>query len=287
MRAVWDAQLPQKTTEVQQKLVGVANDCGFDTLITSGPALDSEKAATLQKKAAVHDMDVLEIVLPYVTDAIRESLPESARQRVHPVEQAFLDTIENDLGVYGNRRLAHYWVPPVLGREFLCFIHPQSHAILEDRVTEALKRADGIALDGFGYRNQYACFCDRCRHRRETRHEQNAESKAKTLRETSEETLVTTSERLNDHAQDINPDAVVTNHLWPPFRPNPTYGHRLKLDYCSQTISWYYRPTWSIERVEFEAAEHRRLETPSRNRFVPFVAMYDNPGSLRSAERLR
>ena len=41
----------------------------------------------------------------------------------------------------------------------------------------------------------------------------------------------------------------------PPFRPNPGYASRLALDYCSQTISWFYRPVWPLERVAFELAE--------------------------------
>ncbi|MCB0143264.1 MAG: hypothetical protein KDE50_25425, partial [Caldilineaceae bacterium] len=73
---------------------------------------------------------------------------------------------------------------------------------------------------------------------------------------------------------------------WPPFRPNPYYGSRLQLDYCSQTISWFYKPNWSLARVEFEAQEMKRLEEPAHNRFVPFIAMFHEPYLARSGARI-
>ena len=76
------------------------------------------------------------------------------------------------------------------------------------------------------------------------------------------------------------------NHVWPPFRPDPYYGHRLALDYCSQTISWFYRPVWSLARVDFEAAEHRRLEDRVANTFVPFIGFHASEQWRRSPQRL-
>lgn len=72
------------------------------------------------------------------------------------------------------------------------------------------------------------------------RQAEHDESAATALRAVSEAALIDISERLYGHAKAIDDEATVTNHRWPPFRPNPTYGHRLRLDYCSQTISRYY-----------------------------------------------
>jgi hypothetical protein len=102
----------------------------------------------------------------------------------------------------------------------------------------------------------------------------------------SEESLVEISRVLNEEAKSVNPDAVVTNHLWPPFYPNESYGWRLKMDYCTQTISWFYRPSWSLERVEFEASEMKRLEDKAHNTFVPFIGHYSDPYLVRSPDRL-
>ena len=41
-----------------------------------------------------------------------------------------------------------------------------------------------------------------------------------------------------------------------------------------------------LERVRFEAEEMKRLEDPSRNRFVPFIACYADDHNVRSPERI-
>ena len=182
---------------------------------------------------------------------------------------------------------SYRWYPVVQGLETLCFEHPASQEELKDRVSETLAIADGVAFDGVGFRNRYACFCDRCEGIREEMMEENpALHKADVMAQVSEESLVKVSQILYAHAKLVKPEAIVMNHLWPPFRPNPYYGNRLKLDYCSQTISWFYKPTWSLDRVEFEAAEMKRLEDRSANVFVPFIGVYDDPYLVRSAERI-
>lgn len=60
----------------------------------------------------------------------------------------------------------------------------------------------------------------------------------------------------------------------------------MKLDYCSQTISWFYRPVWSLRRVEFEAAEMKRLTDQEDNHFTPFIGLTTEPGLRRSAKRI-
>ncbi|HRW08635.1 MAG TPA: hypothetical protein P5121_26210, partial [Caldilineaceae bacterium] len=158
---------------------------------------------------------------------------------------------------------------------------------LKERVSRALAVADGVAFDGFGFANHYACFCATCQGmRRAMAATDPGRYEAELLATMSEATLITISEVLYAHAKAVKPDALVTNHLWPPFRPNPYYGTRLKLDYCSQTISWFYKPNWSLARVEFEAEEMKRLEVPERNRFVPFIAMFHEPYLARSGERI-
>lgn len=285
MKAAWDRHLPRETERQRRRLVNFAHDCGFDTVIVPFRREDPASLATMTDRADALGMDVLGIVNPYPVDELREESSPSLQQ-VHPAERAFLEALRDHSGVYEHRRLANHWVPAVIGRDVLCFEDPHTLTTLKERVEAVLEVADGVAFDGFGFRNHYACFCESCRSRRVEHAELTGEEATAVLRATSEETLVKISEHLYDHAKSIDSDAIVTNHLWPPFRPNPYYGHRLKLDYCSQTISWYYRPTWSLERVEFEAAEHKRLETPSRNRFVPFLAMYDRPHLLRSPDRL-
>jgi hypothetical protein len=285
MRAAWGWALEEGAPGRERDTLAFAADLGFDTLIVPDPAPDTvERGRDLGVR-------VVAIVRGAPTDAFAAANPDCL-QRVHPVEEGILEALADAPEDYD--RLAHRWYPLVHEGEFLCTAHEASLEHVEERVTEALEVADGVAFDGFGYRNHYACFCDRCTERRAGSEDGTPEDgqggdgphEYEVLARDAEETLVATSRRLYDHAKSVDPDALVTNHVWPPFAPNPYYGHRLRLDYCTQTVSWFYRPAWSEERVAFEAAEHARLAGEA-NTFVPFVGLFDRPYQRRPPERLR
>ena len=179
------------------------------------------------------------------------------------------------------------WQSFILQRTILCFEHPESQAELKKRVERALDIADGIALDGFGFVNYYACFCDHCETlRKEARTQTPDLSDIEIIGKVSTQTLIDVHRLLYDHAKSIDPNAIVTNHVWPNFHPDDYIGAKYKLDYCTQTISWFNPPEWRLERVEMEAAEMKRLENPEINRFVPFIGIHDLPGFVRTPERL-
>lgn len=274
MKSTWTRDLPRETEADQRALIEFAAECGFDTVITE------DVTHAMADRGDEIGVDAVEIVEPYPTEEFQESHPD-ALQQMRPVEAAMAEVLADASFSFG--RSAFRWYPPVHDRPFLCFEHPASRTFLRDRIEDALDAAHGVALDGFGFRNQYACFCDRCREARAGATDEDEDELA-VLARTAEESLVEISEDLYDHAKSVDPDAVVTNHTWPPFRPNPTYAHRLHLDYCSQTISWFYPPAWPLDRVEFEAATHARLA--DRNEYVPFVGMHADPSLLRSPERL-
>ncbi len=46
-----------------------------------------------------------------------------------------------------------------------------------------------------------------------------------------------------DGFKSIIPGAIVTNHVWPHFNPDEYIGAKYKLDYCTQTITWFYPPS--------------------------------------------
>ncbi len=182
---------------------------------------------------------------------------------------------------------SYRWQSTLLRRTTLCFEHPESQTELKKRVENALQIADGIALDGFGFVNYYACFCDRCETLRADKKAQNPNlSDIEIMAQVSTQTLINIHRLLHDHAKSINPNAVVTNHVWPMFRPDEYIGAKFKLDYCTQTISWFYTPEWRLERVEMEASEMKRLENKDLNRFVPFIGIHDMPNFVRTPKRL-
>ncbi|MCB0108144.1 MAG: hypothetical protein KDE53_19615 [Caldilineaceae bacterium] len=278
MKAAWDWHLPRTTADEERALVTFAHGLGFDTLILHEPT------PVMMEMAHALDMKVAAIVTPNGRD-FGERYPDALQQML-PVEDAIGDAIRGiQWEPYTIR--AHHWFPLVQMGSLLCFEHPAAQAALKERVSRALAVADGVAFDGFGFANHYACFCATCQGIRQAMAAAKPERhEAELLATMSEATLITISEVLYAHAKTVKPDALVTNHLWPPFRPNPYYGNRLKLDYCSQTISWFYKPNWSLARVEFEAQEMKRLEVPERNRFVPFIAMFHEPYLARTGERI-
>lgn len=279
MKAAWDWHLPRTTEAEQRALVAFTHELGFDTLIVHDPT------PMMMEQARDCGVTVCAIITPTVTDGFSRQHPECC-QRLLPAEEAVL-AATSSLDWEAYTVLAHHWFPLIQPAPLFCFEHPVAQAALKERVSQALAVADGVAFDGFGFRNHYACFCPRCE---EIRQELMAASPdlsaADATAQMSEASLVRISHLLYAHAKAVKPAALLTNHVWPPFRPNPYYAWRLKLDYCSQTVSWFYKPHWSLARVEFEAQEMKQLEDRTHNRFVPFIGMFHFPQLGRTAERL-
>jgi len=277
MQAAWDWALPRETPAEQRALVAFAADCGFDTLVVADPT------PAMAERGADRGVRIVATVTPDPDKAFREEHP-ACRQRLHPAEAAANDALADAPADY--LRLAGRGYPLFHDREFVCFARSESERFLRERVREALAVADGVALDGFGFRNGYACFCERCRERRADRVEASGDPLPQVIARDGRELLVETSETLYDAATDADPDALVVNHVWPPFRPDPGYGRDLRLDYRSETVAWFYRPHRGLDRVDEAAAALARRERPARNRVVPFVGTVDESYQRRSANRL-
>ncbi|MBT97512.1 MAG: hypothetical protein CL902_02655 [Dehalococcoidia bacterium] len=232
---------------------------GLDTLVFLG--------ATQQTVARAHDrrIRIIEPVFPYADETFGETHP-NAVQKVRDFEQAVLETRSGQpwVRMHGEN---YRWQSFLLTRSLACYSHPESLAELETRVSRALEFADDIAFDGFGFNNYYACFCDRCSGlRQEAAREDTNRSDVQKIADVSARTLVEVHHRLHDHAKSVRPDTLVINHVWPKFLPDEYIGFRYKLDFCTQTISWFYPPEWRIERVEAEVASDQPLCPLHRHR---------------------
>jgi hypothetical protein len=205
-------------------------------------------------------------------------------QRLAPSEEALAGAMRDAPRDYD--LFAHRWFPALIRSRTVCFEQPDAIDFLVQRVCKAAAISRGVALDGFGFKNHYACWCERCEVKRARMARDEGLNPYDAMARASEETLVAISETLFGAVKSVDPDAIVMNHLWPPFKPSPYYGSRLRMDYCSQTISWFYKPVWSLERVRFETKEMKRLEDPSRNQFVPFIACYADEHNVRSGDRI-
>ena len=276
MRAGWETG-SIKTDEERIEAVDFASGIGLDTLILSRP--------TKAMVSHTHDkgMQIIASISPFADDAFKSKYPHAV-QKVRPYEENIVSAIDGQpwVGIHGK---SYMWQTYLLPRRPMCYTHRESMTEFKRRIDTALDVADGVALDGFGYSNYYACFCDRCCDIRAQAASPEF-SETEVLGQTSAQTLVDVHRDLHDYAKSIKPDAIVTNHIWPKFLPDEYVGYRYKLDYCTQTISWFYPPEWRLERVEFEATENKRLENPDNNRFVPFIGIVDMDGLVRKPERL-
>ena len=280
MKAAWDWHLPVETETQQREIVEFASDLGFDTLIVRDPS------EAMARRGEALGVRIVAIVYARPSDAFARAHPECL-QRLLPAEDEIV-CASRERTPDNFQLLSHRWFSIVQDGATLCFEHDASRRFLKERVSRALEIADGVSFDGFGFRNHYACFCDRCVAVRESMAAEQPEAhEPERLARMSETSLLTLSDVLYEHAKAVNPNAVVTNHVWPPFYPNEYYGSRLRLDFCTQTISWFYPPHWSLERVAFETAEMKRLEDATRNTFVPFIGLYSDPYLVRSPERVR
>ena len=239
MRAVWDSGLKTETEAEQAAFVASAAGIGFDTLIARDVG---ESFRTIANDAG---LKVVQILTPYVDEAFASAYPDCL-QRMTDTENAFGEVVAAHRW-REQTDSAFRWFPHVNVGRWLCLRHTRSRDIMRSRIESALASADGIALDGVGYLNHYGCFCEVCSDLR-TESVVTGERELERLARTSEDHLVEVSEFVTHHAKSVDVGCVVTNHLWPPFRPNEYYGYRLKMDFCCQTISWYHRPAWSLSR---------------------------------------
>ncbi len=271
MKAAWDWNIPRTSPQDESRLVAFACELGFDTLVVRDPTPALMRAG---RKSA---MRVIAVLSPRPDDDFIRQHPQCLQQ-ILPYEREMARALESE-GNGDRQRLAHRWFPLIQNGELLCYEHDAARSFIRGRISELLRVADGVALDGFGFKNHYACFCEKCI----TAHQ----SDPARLASYSQGSLVQISRIIFEHLKARKPEALLINHVWPPFDPNPYYACELYLDYCTQTISWFYRPHWSLQRVELEAAEHKRLENRKRNRFVPFIGLYNDPCQRRSPPRLK
>lgn len=271
MKAAWDWHFPRGTDEDRDRLVDFVAELGLDTLVLNSPT------PYLIKMAHERGLKVVAVISPSADVQFTAEHPDCI-QKMQPYEDGIQDAL-NTTDRESAARIAHRWFPYLQQGNIFCYSHDASVQELKARASSLLETADGIALDGFGFKNHYACYCNRCI-------ERHGGDEPSYIAEISEFDLIEVSRVMRDHAKNQNRDAIVMNHVWPPFDPDPYYGGKLYLDYCTQTISWFYRPMWSLERVEFEAAEHKRLEIEGRNKFVPFIGLYDETYCKRDAERV-
>jgi hypothetical protein len=181
----------------------------------------------------------------------------------------------------------------VLQTRLLCFHRPEVVAYCKKHLSEMLEACPaltGIAFDYFGYQNYRCCLCPYSQERLRIYHDAHrAFSDEGARNQFALESLVAFTNEMADHVRAVRPSAKVAVHVYPVFAPEPLYGNRLDVDYCCQTVAWFFEPYWPAEKV----ARCARTVVREQNRYwrrqqgIPFVGVYAQRAVAdKSPERL-
>ncbi len=165
-------------------------------------------------------------------------------------------------------------------RPLPCFHRTEVVEATKEAIRETLMQCPdlaGIAFDGFGYQNYRNCVCEESlRQLAEFRMSRPDLSPEASKDAFSLESLVGCINGLADFARGLRPDIKTTIHIWPLYLPEPLYGNRLDLDYCCQTVAWFFPPYWPGEKI----AEYTRTVVADEKKYfprargIPFLGIY-------------
>lgn len=172
-----------------------------------------------------------------------------------------------------------------------CWNRPEVRNFLRTRVQEWAKLpVDGLAFDYIGYANYRRCYCPVCQEKLSgflRAHPNLLYERAAEI--VAEDTLVSFTNEMAAAAREVRPEIELTIHVYPYFLPNPFYGNRLELDTVGQTVSWFFRPHWPLEKVRrltenLVAGQHDYVASATA---APFLGFYEKPPrDYRSSGRI-
>lgn len=182
-------------------------------------------------------------------------------------------------------------------------LHSSIHCFHRKEVIEATKAQikliiescpdlTGIAFDKFGYWNYKCCYCEESEKQLAEFHSKHKNITLEEARKQfSLQTLVRFYNDMADYARSLKPEIKTTAHIWPVFLDEPLYGNRLNIDYCQQTVAWFFKPYWSDEKIisyTKTTVDEAKKYFPRQNG-IPFFGLYWNKseGMNKNPERLR
>lgn len=180
--------------------------------------------------------------------------------------------------------------------EFLCFHRPEVVAYCRKTISDAVTNCPGlagVAFDYFGYKNYRRCHCPVSESQFEEYYKRLLKGKMpreRALEQFALDTLVDFNNSLADYIRGLKPAMKIVTHVYPTFIANPVYGNRLDVDYCCQTVAWYFEPFWDLHKVDkytcWVVQDAQRYY--ARPQGIPFVGIYmDKPGMSKPPERFR
>jgi hypothetical protein len=271
-----------------EKFFKDAAEVGFDVIITWSN--DRKLLETAVKAAQKHNIKVFACIAPMgrVKTLWKKQYPQQ------PVPWQVMNDAENAAYKFifagKNKTLIPYqWGgEPVLTNEVLqpkiiCFNNSETRELFKPVIDEIISvpGLEGLAFDGFGYQNYYACHCEKCRKLLKEYQKKHPEVSAKQAEiDFFRSSLVNYINHLADYARSKKADIKTTIHIWPVFSPDPLYGNRLNIDYCGQTAAWY--TIWPEEKIVrySKVISGQAKKYYKRQEGVGMIGYYDRPGTF-------
>lgn len=278
-----------------EKVVECAKEIRFNALIVNGPKERMKEFAELTQENGIESYYWFSLTA-------RGGEILCFRQVMSEEEQTRLDEIEAEK----DPRKSGYQFgrEPLPGRRevlrsaLLCFhrqeVAEHSRKCIREML-DACPALTGVAFDYFGYQNYHCCRCPRSQELlAEFRRAHPDLGEDEALKRFSLDSLVKFTNELADFVREVRPQAKTAIHIYPVYQPEPLYGNRLDVDYCCQTVAWFFEPYWDLKKVE----RYTRIVVEEQNRYhrrqqgIPFVGVYvgrksaDKPPE-RLAEELR
>ena len=165
-----------------------------------------------------------------------------------------------------------------------CFNSDEDYKLSKSRIDSILKKAPagvkGIYFDFLGYTNHYGCYCKVCLQ------DYQKFLQAKNLKDSENnrnifyrDILVKYYNAMTDYVKSKRPDFKVLAHIYPVFTPEVLYGCRTNVDFCGQTVAWYF--PWELAKV----AKYTDIVLKSAKKYyphsegIPFVGLNAAHGS--------
>lgn len=166
----------------------------------------------------------------------------------------------------------------VLNENIYCFISDTDFSYSRKKLDKLLKNAvpgvKGLYFDYIGYINHKGCYCKSCLEKLKDYLKKNKLSDTPANRDVFyRNELVKYYNKAIDYVKSKRPDFKIVAHLYPDFQPDPIFGNRLKLDYCGQTVAWYFKwPHNKIDRYTRYVVEHAK-DHYSFSQGIPFLGI--------------
>ncbi len=289
-KLVWVWSMPIGTPEQIENTVAEAKALGFNAVAWQvGP--EPEKW-----KAFIHAcrQQALESYAPV---AVTNEQEIRYRQQLFPGEEKLPSTPKDDpTHQQGGEPLGGAAGKEIMSARLPDFRSPFVVEEFRKKIRAAIHQGyTGIALDFIGFRNYHGCACQLCARLLKSSVPPGVPPQEVADR-FHEDTLVAFYEELcayaRAYAAPLNRRVKITCHVYPVYLPNVLYGNRLPVDYCGQTVSWFFYPHWSFEKIERYTRfvvdhEVQYHQTSIGAPFIGFCGKGIEAIHVKSAERVR